>query len=117
MRRLVIEPPARADIKKIRAYSRRVFGEGAQQKYGALMQRTFALLCADPQRANVQRREDLPRAPYTFHLRHARARGAPPKQPRHVIVFTFDDTTLTILRVLHDSMDVLAHFGSDEGAG
>lgn len=114
MRRLVIEPPARADIKKIRAYSRRVFGEGAQQKYGALMQRAFELLCADPQRAGVQLREDLPRAPYAFHLRHARTRGAAPKEPRHIIVFAYDDATLTVLRVLHDSMDAPAHFGPEE---
>jgi plasmid stabilization system protein ParE len=63
MRRLVIEPPARADIKSIRAYTRRVFGAGAQHKYGAAMQRAFELLCADPQRRGVQHREDLPRAP------------------------------------------------------
>jgi|GEM_PF-1970362 len=106
MRRLVIEPPARTEIKKIRAYSRRVFGEGAQHKYGALMQRAFDMLCNDPARPNVQQREDLPRAPFLFHLRHARTRGAAPKQARHIIVFTYDDATLTILRVLHDSMDV-----------
>lgn len=114
MRRLVIEAPARADIKRIRAYSRQVFGDGAQHKYGALMQRAFGLLCADPQRANAVRREDLPRAPYTFHIRHARTRGATPKEPRHILVFTFDDTTLTVLRVLHDSMDVAQQLRDDE---
>jgi hypothetical protein len=49
-----------------------------------------------------------------FHLRHARTRGAPPKEPRHFIVFTFDEATLTILRVLHDSMDAPAYFGPEE---
>lgn len=113
MRRLVVEPPARVEIKKIRAYSRRVFGEGAQHQYGALMQRALDLLCADPQRVNVQRREDLPRAPYTFHIRHARLRGASPKDARHIIVFTYDDATLTVLRVLHDSMDISERVGDD----
>jgi hypothetical protein len=45
-------------------------------------------------------------APRIFHLRHARQRGAKPKHPRHFIVFTYDDTTLTILGILHDSMDI-----------
>lgn len=115
MRQLVVEPPARAEIKAIRAYSRRAFGDGAQQTYGALMQRGFDLLCANPQRPGVRLREDLPRAPYLFHLRHARTRRAPPKQPRHIIVFTYDDTTLTILRVLHDSMDITQRVSDDEG--
>lgn len=43
---------------------------------------------------------------FLFHLRHARTRGASPKHPRHFIVFAYDDATLTILRVLHDSMDI-----------
>lgn len=105
MRRLERKPGARADIKAIRAYSRRVFGVGAQHKYGALMKRAFQMLCADPQRTNVQQSEDAPGL-HIFHLRHARTRGAAPTQARHIIVFTYDDTTLTILRILHDSMDI-----------
>jgi len=105
MRRPERKPKARADIKAIRACSRRSFGAGAQHQYGALMKRAFNLLCADPQRSGVQQHEDMPGLHF-FHLRHARTRGAGPKRPRHILVFTFDDTTLTILRVLHDSMDI-----------
>ena len=113
MRRLERKPGARADIKAIRAYSRRVFGVGAQHQYGALMKRAFQMLCADPQRTNVRQSEELPGL-HTFHLRHARTRGASPNQPRHIIVFTYDDTTLTILRVLHDAMDIDQHVHEDE---
>jgi plasmid stabilization system protein ParE len=113
MRRLARKPLARADIKAIRAYSRRAFGAGAQHKYGALMKRAFNLLCADPQRSGVKQHEDMPGLHF-FHLRHARTRGAGPKQPRHVLVFTFDDTTLTILRVLHDSMDIPQHVSNED---
>ncbi|MBN8606289.1 MAG: type II toxin-antitoxin system RelE/ParE family toxin [Caulobacterales bacterium] len=105
MRRLERKPKARADIKAIRAHSRLAFGIGAQRKYGTLMKRAFELLCADPQRASVHQREDLPGLHF-FHLRYARTRGAAPKQARHIIVFIYDDTTLTVLRVLHDSMDI-----------
>lgn len=114
MRRLSVEPPARADIKAIRNYTRRVFGAGAQLKYGALMQRAFDLLRENPNRTGVRVPDDLPRAPYTFHLRHARTRGVAPKQPRHIVVFTSDDATLTVLRVLHDSMDLARHVDDDE---
>lgn len=114
MRRLRIEPPARAEIKAVRNYSRRVFGVGAQLKYGALMQRAFDLLCENPTRPGIKRREDLPRTPYTFHLRHARTRGVAPKQPRRFIVFTHDAKTLTILRVLHNSMDIAQRVSNDD---
>lgn len=113
MRRLERKPKARADIKAIRAYSRRAFGAGAQHKYGALMKRAFNLLCADPQRAGVQQHEDMPGLHF-FHLRHARTRGAGPKQPRHILVFTFNDTTLTVLRLLHDSMDITKRAGDED---
>lgn len=118
MRRLERKPGARADIKGIRAYSRRVFGVGAQLTYGALMKSAFQMLCADPARNGVQQIEDMPGL-HTFHLRHARTRGATPKHARHIIVFTYDDTTLTILRVLHDSMDITqrASIGDDQSGG
>ncbi|MGQ0532144.1 MAG: type II toxin-antitoxin system RelE/ParE family toxin [Caulobacteraceae bacterium] len=114
MKRLERKPQARADIKSIRAHSRRAFGVGAQHKYGALMKRAFEMLCADPQRTGVQQREDLPGLNF-FHLRHAHMRATPPKQPRHIIVFTCDDTTLTIVRVLHDSMDISERVRDEEG--
>jgi hypothetical protein len=40
-------------------------------------------------------------------------RGMSPKQPRHFIVFTYDDESLTILRVLHDSMDIEERGGGE----
>lgn len=113
MRRLERKPQARADIKAIRAYSRRVFGAGAQHAYGALMKSAFQMLCAEPARNGVQRIEDMPGL-QLFHLRHARTRGTAPRQARHIIVFTYDDTTLTILRVLHDLMDVTQQVSNDD---
>ena len=113
MRRLVVEPTADADVRKLRKTSHRNFGPNSARRYQALLRAAYRLLCENPERPSVQRREDLPRAPHTFHLRHARTRGAPPKQARHIIVFTFDDATLTILRVLHDSMDVAQHIANE----
>jgi|CXWL01.1.fsa_nt_gi plasmid stabilization system protein ParE len=77
------------------------------------MKRAFLMLCADPKRSGVQQFEDMP-GRYLFHLRHARTRGTPPKQPRHFIVFTYDETHLTVLRILHDSMEIERQVGDDE---
>jgi plasmid stabilization system protein ParE len=114
MRKLDVQPPARADIRNLLKTSRRRFGSRAKRDYKALIDRALALLCENPQRAGVARREELARAPYVFPLRHARTRGVSPKQPRHVIVFTYDDETLSILRVLHDSMDIAQRVSEDE---
>jgi plasmid stabilization system protein ParE len=114
MRRLVVEPPAAAETRALLRRSKVMFGDKAAHAYDALMRRAYRLLCADPTRAGVKRREDLPRAPFFFHLRHARSRGMAPRAPRHFIVFTYDEASLTILRVLHEAMDVEGHAGEDE---
>jgi len=44
-----------------------------------------------------------------YHLRHARLRGASPRQPRHIIAFVDDGVTLHVVRVLHEAMDIGAH--------
>lgn len=114
MRTSQLNPEARADIRNLLKTSHRMFGARAKREYKLLIDRAVDLLCADPQRPSVQHRADLRAAPYLFHLRHARARGAAPKQARHIIVFTYDDTTLTILRVLHDSMDVTQRVNNND---
>lgn len=113
MRKPQLKPEARADIGDLLKRSRRIFGPRAKHEYKLLIDRAVDLLCADPHRASVRHRVDLRATPYTFHLRHARTRGASPKQARHIIVFTYDDASLTILRVLHDSMDIAERVGDD----
>jgi len=118
MRRLVVEPAADADVRDLRKASHRNFGPISARRYQALLRAAYRMLREDPTRPSVQHRADLRAAPYFFHLRHARTRGASPKQARHIIVFTYDDETLTILRVLHDSMDVEQRVsGEDESGG
>ncbi len=114
MRGLVVQPPAYADVRALLKKSRQDFGRAALRRYSALIQRAYAQLRADPTRAGVVTRDELPDGVRFFHLRHARSRGVSPRQPRHFLVFTFDDATLTILRVLHDSMDIAGHLGGEE---
>lgn len=106
MRRIEFAVRARSDIRTALATSREQFGASAQRHYEALIARAQKLLAQDPSRAGVQQSEHLPPSYFLFHVRHARTRGTPPKQPRHIIVFTYTETRLTIVRVLHDSMDV-----------
>lgn len=116
MRRLIIKPRADADLRALRRASHRNFGPVTARKYNALLRHAYKLLCDDPGRPGVQKRKDLAGAPCLFHLRHARVRGVSPKQPRHTIVVTYDDETLSIIRVLHDFMDVEAEIGEEPEA-
>lgn len=112
MRAPIHRPAARADISDILKTSSRMFGPRARRSYKALIDRALNRLYENPQSAGVQHHDDLPGISL-FHLRHARTHGAAPKHARHIIVFTYDDTTLTILRVLHDSMDIAERVGDD----
>lgn len=114
MRGIDVARRAKAEIRDALAWSRARFGALAQRRYAALIKHAQRLLVRDPQRPGVQRREHFADGVFLFHLRHARERGQAPKQPRHFIVFTYDDATLTILRVLHDSMDIEERGGGTE---
>jgi plasmid stabilization system protein ParE len=118
MRRLIVKPFADWDVRALLHVSRERFGSAAQRRYDALIRRAYKLLQSDPQRAGVAGGEiyRIGNAPdvFLFHVRHARGRGQSPKRPRHIIVFTYDDATLTVLRVLHDSMDINQHLTDGE---
>ncbi|MEZ5995560.1 MAG: type II toxin-antitoxin system RelE/ParE family toxin [Hyphomonadaceae bacterium] len=106
MRRLIVKPAALAEARGALRTSRANFGSAAARAYERLIRRAYRLLCTDARRPGVQQHEGMLEGVFLFHLRHARTRGAAPRQPRHFIVFTYDDDTLTILRVLHDSMNI-----------
>lgn len=114
MRRLIVKPLADADVRALLYISHQRFGASARRAYVALLRHAYTLLRSDPQRAGVASGESIASSVFLFHLRHARTRGVAPKAPRHIIVFTCDDATLTILRVLHESMDAPAHFSGEE---
>lgn len=113
MRKLIVKPLALREQRQTLQHSRKMFGSRAARAYETLIRRGFRLLCADPKRTGVVVNDELQDGICLFHLRHARARGVAPKQARHIIVFTYDDTSITILRVLHDSTDV-EHRANDE---
>lgn len=104
MRRLRLTRVARADIAAILRHSRTEFGDAAQHRYRALIEVALDDLLADPDRPGVAA---APKDLRLYHLRHSRRRGAGSVgRPRHLVVFRCDLEHLTVLRLLHDSMDV-----------
>ena len=114
MRRLVVRPRALEDQRDLLIRSRREFGSAAQRAYEALIRRAMRSLCAEPTRAGVVTDDALPAGVCLFHIRHARQRRTAPARPRHFIVFTHDAATLTVIRILHDAMDVPARLNDDD---
>lgn len=106
MRRLIFQPLALNDERLILQQSRQLFGTAAARAYAQLLKRAYRLLLENPSRPSARKREELVGSPSFFHLRHARKRGSSPRQPSHFIVFAHDDARVTILRVLHDAMDI-----------
>lgn len=114
MRRLRVAARAIEERRNALRVSRSMFGRSAAQAYAALIRRAYKLLSEDPQRAGVKRLDELKESVCLYHLRHARTRGTAPKLPRHIVVFTYDPTTLTVLRLLRDSMDIDQHITGAE---
>lgn len=117
MRKLIFKPLALQEQRQTLQHSRKMFGSRAARAYEALIRRAYRALCADPKRAGVVVSDELQEGLALFHLRHTRTRGAAPKQARHFIVFTYDETTLTILRILHDSMDITQRITNETDEG
>jgi len=114
MRRLRITASAVEERRNALRASRSIFGRPAAQAYATLIRRAYKLLSENPQRAGVKRSDDLPDGVFLFHLRHARTRATPPKQPRHIVIFRYDETTLTVMRLLYDTMDIAQHMSEPE---
>jgi len=115
MRQLRYRPAARTDIRDILRASQRRFGVRAKRDYNALIDRALLLLRENPTRPGVVRPDRLVEGASLFHLRHARQRGHAPKAPRHLIVFVAHEEMISVVRVLHDAMDIEAQLGGEGG--
>lgn len=117
MRRVVITATARRDIVDLLACSEREYGENARRRYEHLVRSGVQALRSDPDRSGVSTHPSLRPGLRLFHLRHVR-RDAPGSEgverPRHLVAFLVDAQALTVLRVLHHRMDLLARLGDGE---
>lgn len=104
-----ISDHAEEDIVSLTAYTLENFGEQTLDRYLTLIEVALLDLCKNPSRRGVTKFEG---EVMKFHLRHSRTdaakKGETIKKPRHIIFFReAEDGTLEILRLLHDSMDVV----------
>ena len=108
MRPLRLAVAAERDLSNIFADSESLFGPAIADRYRRLVSAALGDLRDDAERRGVH---VLERGVRTYHLRHSRRRlprGRTIARPRHVLVFQLVDDELTVLRVLHDAMDLPA---------
>ena len=95
------------DLEGCLNWSCSTFGSEAAMRYARLIEQAVFDIAADPARPGVQFRSEFG---YSFyHLRYSRDRALKEsgtvKRPRHFIVFRSEESILTVVRILHESMD------------
>lgn len=104
MRRLVIASAARAEIREILEYSGRKFGAAARVRYRDLIDRGLAHVRKTPEAIGVLSGSN---GLSFFALRRLKTQSGV-AEPRHIIVFRYDDDRVDVLHVYHDAMDLPA---------
>ncbi|MFN5350098.1 MAG: type II toxin-antitoxin system RelE/ParE family toxin [Polaromonas sp.] len=102
------------DVAAIQDWTSTKFGELTSLRYDRLMEAALADLLAEPTRLGVRHHPAMPQGVFVYHLRFSRRKPTREvvAKPRHFFVFRVDEDILTVLRVLHDSMDLAAHVES-----
>ena len=98
------------DINGIIRYSRKTFGDEAALLYRSLVLIGIETLAKEPVQRTAKTNKNVRGGAWVYHLRHVRQPGPSVVQrPRHVIAYVFDAEVITIIRVLHDAMDLPRH--------
>lgn len=116
MARYRLSAAARADIKRILAWSHERFGAAARLRYEALIVAALTDVAAEPERAGSSARPELGEDVRVWHLRHSRKAGnrevGAVHRPRHFLIYRIEGDLVVIGRVLHDAMDLVEHMES-----
>lgn len=96
MRKLVKRPLAQQDIQKIWLYTYETWGEAQADKYLNELDMGIQTLAEHPERGVS--REHIRAGYRSIHVY------------RHMVYYTFTDTLVRIIRVLHERMDPDRHF-------
>jgi toxin ParE1/3/4 len=106
--RWVLSARAQIELRDILSESGDQFGQSAQRRYRLLFEQAIEDVADDPRRTGVRGAGDQ-QSVWLYHLRHARGR-VPANQrvtrARHLLVFQVAGDEVTILRILHDAMDL-----------
>ena len=111
MRRLRLAGPARADLREILKVSRERWGEPGRARYAALVSAALAEIASNPLGASTRNRPEAHAGARSFHLRHVRGEHGV-KAPVHVVYYRADEEVVSILRILHERMDVAGHLSA-----
>lgn len=103
MAKLAVTEQAENDISDILLYTRARWGERQYWSYFELVEEALGVVAADPR---IGRPRHAARPGVLGH--HIKKVG---REARHIVFYRFDESadTVTVLRVLHDSMDFDRH--------
>ena len=108
--RVRLTAAAESDIRKILQWTAERFGRAQARIYSETLTRAIQALIAGPHLAGSRRRGEIAGGLFTLHV----ARGG--RKGRHLVLYRVDDTgerlTIEVLRLLHDSMDLVRHVGT-----
>jgi toxin ParE1/3/4 len=101
---------ALADASTIQDWTVEHFGEITSLRYDELLEKALADLLNDPACLGVSEHPAFKKPIFVYHLRFSRIKNSRSAiaRPRHFMVFRVDADVLTVLRILHDSMDLSA---------
>lgn len=96
---------ARQDMADILAWTREHFGTRQQAVYARTLALAMRALAEDPEIADARSAEYIAPGILLLHVARGHRKG------RHIIVFRVDasNNCVDVLRVLHDSMDLVRH--------
>ena len=107
-RTVVLSPLAEADLSGIAAWTAANFGERQATAYIDAIITTIEELSAHQPHPRSKQRDEIAPGIRSLHMAKRGRRG------RHLILYLEDQDALTILRILHDSMELSRHLPVNE---
>ena len=113
--RIRLTTTAEQDLQDILRWTAVQFGHAQARTYSETLTRAIQALTDGPHVAGSRQRDSIARGLMTLH----RARGG--RRGQHFVLYRVSETTeastIEVLRLLHDSMDLVRHVGSatDDG--
>jgi toxin ParE1/3/4 len=92
--RLIVSPAARRDLRTIRRHSERLWGTAKTDSYLELLWESIESLMAHPERGRIVSPDQPKRRRLTVS--------------RHIIYYRLAESTIEILRIVHERRDVAA---------
>ena len=103
---------AENDIRNILQWTHEQFGDAQARIYGETLTSAIQALTEGPYVTSSRQRDEIGEGLFTLHAARGRRKG------RHLILYRIADKgtsrTIEVLRLLHDSMDLVRHVPAKE---